>query len=82
LPVIDGPEPEVHPETLRAPNAQPPRVKREMKYAQLADEVQKMRRQNSTLKSQIRDLQLKLRNSTAEEEKLREALELTRDRTL
>jgi uncharacterized protein YlxW (UPF0749 family) len=46
----------------------------EAKYSLLCDEVQRLRKQNARLNSQIRDLQVKLRDSQVEEDKLRNTM--------
>jgi hypothetical protein len=48
----------------------------ESKYVTLSQEIQRLQKQNSRLNSRIRDVQVKLRDSKVEEDRLRNALGL------
>lgn len=52
------------------------------KYERLMIELKELQQINSQLKSQIRDVQIKLRDSKVEEEKLRDSLEISQQQRL
>jgi hypothetical protein len=59
------------PEPIHLPS---PTERYEAKYDLLSQEVQRLKKQNSRLNGQIRELQIKLRESKVEEDKLRNLL--------